>query len=103
MNKHFLFLLGLLLSLGTVAQKSELSVEMIMQDPAWMGTFPDQVRWSEDSKTIYFQYRSEGDPADSLHKISLGRLDQIEKVELQEEKTLTPFGDYDSQRNQKVY
>lgn len=103
MNKPFLFLLGLLFSLGTVAQNSELSVEMIMQDPSWMGTFPDQVRWSEDSETIYFQYNAEADPADSLYKITLRNLDKIEKVELEEKRNLPSSGEYNSKRNQKVY
>lgn len=103
MNKHFLFLLGLLLSMGAVAQKSDLTVEMIMQDPSWMGTFPDQVRWSENSSTIYFKYNAEADPADSLYKISIRNLDQIKKVGLHEERQLPTSGDYDSRRNKKVY
>lgn len=103
MNKHFFFLLGFLLSLGAVAQTSDLSVETIMQDPSWMGTFPDNVRWSEDSKIIYFRYNAQADPADSLYKISIGNLERLEKVKLQEERALPPSGDYNSKRNKKVY
>jgi hypothetical protein len=28
---------------ATFAQQSELSVEKIMQDPQWMGTFPSEI------------------------------------------------------------
>ena len=70
MNKiPFLFFLAFLSLQATSAQQSALSVEQIMQDPSWMGTFPSDIRWGEDSESIYFTYNAEKDPADSLYKI----------------------------------
>ena len=103
MNKKLLFVLGLLLSIGVVAQESPLSVEKIMQDPAWMGTFPSSIRWGEDSKTIYFRYNLEQDPADSLYKIAVNNLGSIEKVHFKEEQELPSSGDYNNNRSKKVY
>ena len=65
--KRFTSLFLLLLTTPLIfAQQSELTVEQIMQDPAWMGTFPSNIRWSEDSKTIFFNYNLQQDPSDSL-------------------------------------
>ena len=86
------------------SQESELTVEKIMQDPEWMGTFPSNVRWGEDSKTIYFNYNLQKDPEDSLYKIALSDKNKIEKVAFTEEKKLIPrSGDYNKKRDTKVY
>lgn len=89
---------------SSFCQESELSVEKIMQDPSWMGTFPSDITWAEDSETIYFDYNLKKDPEDSLYKISLSNLDKVEKVSYKEQKEkLTTSGDYNRDRSQKVY
>ncbi|WP_409187196.1 hypothetical protein [Antarcticibacterium sp. 1MA-6-2] len=81
-----------------------MTVEKIMQDPEWMGTFPSNVRWGEDSKTIYFKYNLQKDPEDSLYKIALSDKNKIEKVAYAEEKRLIPgSGDFNKKRDKKVY
>src|SRR5690606_19417321 len=64
----FLFLL---ITLSATAQLTELTVEKIMRDPKWIGTSPSNIRWSHDSKTIYFNWNPENAPGDSLYKITL--------------------------------
>ena len=72
-------------SLGlSIAQENLLSVEYIMRDPIWMGTFPSSPYWSQDGQTIYFNYNLEGDPADSLYMISMSELSEISKVNWKE-------------------
>lgn len=85
--KYPLLAILVIWSVESFAQ-SALSVEYIMRDPKWMGTFPSSTRWSDDSKTVYFEYNLESDPSDSLYKIHLDRPDQIQKVSLSEEKSL---------------
>lgn len=68
--------------------QSPISVDYIMRDPSWMGTFPSAPFWSEDGKTIYFRYNLEKDPADSLYKIELQNPSVISKVSWSEEKDL---------------
>ena len=86
------------------SQESTLSVEKIMQDPAWMGTFPSNIRWSEDSKIIYFNYNLQKDPADSLYKIYLNSRDNILKVSREEQKNLLPgSGSYSRDRSKKIF
>ena len=77
MNKTLHALLFAFIALGStalVAQTSALSVEKIMQDPKWMGTFPDRINWGPQSKTIYFNYNPEENPSDSLYKIEVSNL-----------------------------
>ncbi|RYF67839.1 MAG: S9 family peptidase, partial [Cytophagaceae bacterium] len=80
------FLYGLLLLPATSlwAQSSQknpptLTVETIMQDPKiWVGTSPTNPFWSDDSKTLYFNWNPsqvKGGPAkgDSLYKVTILR------------------------------
>lgn len=87
--RKIIFLPLLLFVLSQSWAQSPLTVDYIMRDPSWMGTFPSAPSWSEDGKTIYFQYNLEKDPADSLYKINLSEPSQIKKVSWSEEKTLT--------------
>lgn len=48
-----------------------LTVETIMQDPkVWIGTSPSNPFWSDDSKTLYFNWNPDGAKGDSLYKVS---------------------------------
>jgi dipeptidyl aminopeptidase/acylaminoacyl peptidase len=83
-----LFLLALIPIILQGQQR--LTVEKIMQDPKWMGTFPDNVRWDEKGEILYFNYNKENDPADSLYKIYINDPERIEKVSLAEKRALVP-------------
>ena len=84
-----LFLLPILLCILATAQaQSPLTVDYIMRDPKWMGTFPSSHFWGEDSRQIFFRYNLENDPADSLYKIDLANPSLISKVHWTEEKNL---------------
>ncbi len=93
-----------LLSFSGYSQSSELTVEKIMQDPSWMGTFPSNTKWSEDSKTIYFDYNLEKDESDSIYKIELSQLSNIQKVTPSEERNkISSRGDYNKDRSKKIF
>jgi dipeptidyl aminopeptidase/acylaminoacyl peptidase len=101
---HFILVLFLSFSFSGNAQKSELSVEKIMQDPQWMGNFPSTIQWSADSETIYFDYNPEKNTSDSLYKIELKNTSKIKKVSLKEERKIIPsYGDFNKARSEKVY
>ncbi|MGM0946148.1 MAG: prolyl oligopeptidase family serine peptidase [Bacteroidota bacterium] len=93
----------LLWSVESIAQ-STLSVESIMRDPKWMGSFPSGARWSEDSNTIYFNYNPDDNPADSLYKITLDQPALIQKVSLAEEKSLSRSqASFNQAKDQRIY
>jgi dipeptidyl aminopeptidase/acylaminoacyl peptidase len=97
------FLVSLLLAEGLAFAQS-LSVEKIMQDPKWMGTFPSNISWDEKGETLYFNYNPEGNPSDSLYKINIKTPDKIEKVSLEERRSLIPSNaDTNLSKTQKVY
>lgn len=86
------------------AQQSQLSVQKIMQDPKWIGNFPENVRWGIHSENIYFQYNPEGNVADSLYKIAIQDPQKIIKVSSEESKNMiSTYGDFSKDRMQMVY
>lgn len=100
-----LFLLPILLCfLATAQAQTQLSVEYIMRDPKWMGTFPSSHFWSEDSQEIFFKYNLENDPADSLYKIDLTSPNRISKVHWTEERNLRKeLEAYNSDQSLRIY
>lgn len=105
MNKNniflFLALLGMQFSFG---QTSTLSVEKIMQDPIWMGTFPSDVSWGANSQNIYFEYNPDSNPQDSLYRININNTGEIQPVSWREQENLVPdSGDFNDARSLKVY
>lgn len=105
MTKRLFFIALFLYSgLWLSAQTTTLSVEKIMQDPKWMGTFPSDIKWDDQSNYIYFNYNPENDPADSLYRIAINNPNKIEKVNRKTQKELIPFGgNYNRNKTQKVY
>ncbi|MBX2964851.1 MAG: S9 family peptidase [Cyclobacteriaceae bacterium] len=95
-------LLFLCLTVTGYAQLTELTVEKIMRDPKWIGTSPSNIRWSHDSKTIYFNWNPENAPGDSLYKITLqNRTPQ--KVSKAERMSLPGIGTYNTAQTKMVY
>lgn len=85
-QRKLLFLPLLCIVFMQAHAQSTLSVDYIMRDPMWMGTFPSSASWSDDSQTIYFRYNLANDPADSLYKLSLSNKASISKVNWNEMK-----------------
>ena len=54
------------------AQRSDLTVEVIMQDPdSWVGGLPGRLSWSELGDELYFWWNPDGQfPSDSLYVVS---------------------------------
>jgi dipeptidyl aminopeptidase/acylaminoacyl peptidase len=104
MRKILLITLCTLLQCTVFAQSAELTVKKIMQDPkTWIGTSPSAAYWSEDGKTLYFNWNPENNPGDSLYKIPSTGGTPI-KVSLSERKALPARGgNYNKTKTQKVY
>ena len=99
-----LFTITVLVLFSALAH-AQLTVEKIMEDPAkWIGTSPSNIFWSEDSKTIYFNWNPEQNRADSLYKITL--TDRTpRKVSLAEKQALalSGFGGFGGPRYSKDF
>ncbi|WP_111669708.1 S9 family peptidase [Algoriphagus litoralis] len=104
MQRKLFLLPFLVLFLAEATAQSKLSVDYIMRDPKWMGTFPSSHHWGEDGNQIFFQYNLENDPADSLYKIDISSPTQISKVHWEEEKSLEkPGSTYNSDYSLRIY
>lgn len=99
-----IFLLQSWLWIVSLAQaQTPLSVDYIMRDPKWMGTFPAAHFWSSNSKQIYFNYNPEKNPSDSLYKIEPIAEAKPMKVTVQEERTLKKEVIYSVDETLKLY
>ena len=82
---------------------SDLTLQKIMQGDEWIGHQPGNIRWSDDSRTIYFQWNPENNPSDSLYKYEL-RPGRIEKLSPSERLDLPPVNAvYDENRRRMAY
>ncbi len=74
MSKFMRSILGVVLfNLAAVSfsqTQPELTVDYIMRDPKWLGAFPQNPFWSDDSKTLYFHWNPDGNSADSLYAVT---------------------------------
>ncbi len=71
--KRLFILFFTAISVNASAQRLEnLTVEKIMRDPKWIGTSPAGIRWSDDSKKIYFTWNPNAADHDELYSITPG-------------------------------
>ena len=92
-----------LCTLSAAQTKPELSIASIMRDSKWMGAFPRDPYWSEDSRTLYFWWNPEGHEADSLYQVARSGGQPI-KVPLTVHKNLpSPAGRYNRSLTKKVF
>lgn len=103
MVKKIILLQSLLWVFSLAHAQSPLTVDYIMRDPSWMGTFPSGHYWSADSKQIYFNYNPEKNLADSLYKMDAVSGSKITRVPWQEEKSLRKEGIYSADEHLKLY
>lgn len=80
-----------------------LTIEKIMRDPKWMGTSPSNIRWSDDSKKIYFSWNPENVDRDQLYAITPSDIKPV-KVSLDEQRAMVPeFGDWNKKHTKKLF
>jgi dipeptidyl aminopeptidase/acylaminoacyl peptidase len=95
------------------ARTSDLTVKQVMQDPeTWIGDWPENVRWHENGRVIYFDWNPNGDfPADSLFSYDVETGAGPQKVTPEERRSAPPEFTgwhheehvYDADRQRKVY
>lgn len=83
--------------------KSALTIEKIMQGTNFIGTSPTNISWSDDSKTIYFNWNPDNELLSSRYKINVVTPKKIEKVAVEELKAISHNGDWNEDYTQKVY
>lgn len=104
MKKHIVWLFILTGIITVQAQQlGTLTVDKIMRDPVWMGVAPTNIQWSDDSKTIYFQWNPEGADKDSWYFITTTNL-KPQKLGKEAERDLPSFrGTLNQAKTKKLY
>ncbi|MBI5916541.1 MAG: S9 family peptidase [Bacteroidetes bacterium] len=83
---------------------SPLTIEQIMQGEAFVGYLPENISWSEDSRTVYFTWNPDADTLRSTYKIGIANpTGKPEKLTIEEMKTMPASGRYNKARTKKVY
>ena len=102
--KKLLTLIFLIQATGAFAQKLDtLTIEKIMRDPKWIGISPSDIRWSDDSKKIYFDWNPDKSASAELYAVTPGNI-KPQKVSMAEQRGLTtPNGDWNKSLTQKVF
>lgn len=103
MLKKIILLQSLFWIFSLAQAQTPLSLDYIMRDPKWMGTFPSAHFWSSTSKQIYFNYNPEKNLADSLYKIDAVAGAKPIKVSVQEERTLKKEEIYSADESLKLF
>ncbi len=52
-------------------QGAPLTLELIMQDPDWIGNSPQGVYWSDDGEAVYYELKRVGSPLRDLYRVTL--------------------------------
>lgn len=82
--------------------QSSLTIDYIMRDN-WIGHFPSNINWSEDSKHVYFSWNPERNLGDSLYRVAATGT-AVEKVPLANRLSLpSTFGSYSEDFSKMVY
>lgn len=98
------FVLSLSVASDPPETPKPLTIDKIMMGQKFVGSWPGRVRWSENSKQIYFEWNPEDALDDSLYTIFKSG-GPARKVTLEERKAMGPGrgGDYDKAQRKKVY
>lgn len=74
-----------------------------MRGKDFVGHWPSDPHWSEDGKSLYFDWNPENNPGDSLYRYQLGSKEAV-KVSAVERSKLPPFhGEYNKAHTLKTY
>ena len=85
---------------------SALTIEQIMQGEKFVGYLPGNIRWSADSKTLYFSWNPNGEVLRYDYKLNIneqGTSSSPVRVTVEEQKNRTSGGSFNRDRSKKVY
>jgi dipeptidyl aminopeptidase/acylaminoacyl peptidase len=108
--RHFPCLL-LLLAFGKLAAQplaipnhSPLTIEQLMQGEGFVGALPDNIAWSDDSRTVFFTWNPDGDTLRSTYRIGAANpTAKPEKLTLDELKAMPARGTFNRDFTKKAF
>jgi len=103
LSTTFLLFFTLQIFAQNVENKSVLTIAQIMQGEKFIGYSPTNISWSDDSKTVYFDWNPDDELLRSKYKITVDNPKNIEKVSIEELKAMSHRGDWNKAYSQKIY
>ncbi|WP_452230413.1 alpha/beta fold hydrolase [Lacinutrix sp. MEBiC02404] len=103
--KQLVFFISLLItapSIGQTQNQSILTIDQIMQGEDFVGYLPTNLRWSDNSKDIYFSWNPDNDTIRSTYEINISSKKK-HKLSFEELKQKTNTGEYSIDGLWKVY
>ncbi|MCO5936841.1 prolyl oligopeptidase family serine peptidase [Mucilaginibacter sp. RB4R14] len=88
---------------ATAQTLGPLTVEKIMRDPKWMGTSPSNIRWSDDSKKIYFNWNPNKTERDELFFITTNNTKPQKAGTIERRDMVPENGKWNKARTLKTY
>lgn len=90
MKRIFTALLLFTAAASHAQNASTLTVEKIMRDQKWIGVAPENYRWSDDSKAVYFDWNPENKTKAELYRIQAGKTKPEKSTDSTTEKFIGP-------------
>lgn len=103
MKKLFTPVLLFLFANASAQNPGPLTIEKIMRNPQWIGVAPGNIRWSDDSRKIYFEWNPKSETRNSLYAITPTNI-KPQLVGTDEERNLSPEnGSWNKKHTQKTF
>lgn len=97
-----IFILTASLSVAQTENQSTLSIDQIMQGDDFVGYLPTDIKWSDNSKAIYFSWNPDNDTIRSTYEVDINSK-KINKRSFDDLKTSSNSGNYSKDNKWKVY
>lgn len=97
-----LCLLSMMAARAQVADRPSLTIDRVMQGEAFVGSLPEQIRWADNSKAIYFSWNPDQDTLRSTYRADIATR-KIRKLDFESLRELPAEGEYNRDFSAKVY
>ena len=81
----------------------DITLELIMSDPDWIGNRPRDPYWADDGEAIYFEQKRQGEQQRDLFRVDLASDEQAVVADEDRSRVDAPGGDLSGDRRLKVY
>lgn len=90
-------------SISLEQARSLITVEQAMADPDWFGRSPENARWADDSKHVYYQQKREGSELRDWFRYDLASGETIKLEPADLPSIQSEGGDYDATATRRVF
>ncbi|MEZ4801338.1 MAG: prolyl oligopeptidase family serine peptidase [Gelidibacter sp.] len=97
-----ILLLAVTFGFSQTENQSSLTIDQIMQGEDFVGYLPENIRWSDDSKAIYFSWNPDKDTIRSTYEVNINSK-QIKKRSFEDLKNTSSSGEFSKDHQWKVY